>query len=208
MTLDETSSATEKPMTIIINEVTMNENNVSVVVDQKAELLKKVREALKQVEMDFQKKKSPTEKLIRESEAKQDNILDLLNKNMRQLVSEKAEAEKRAKTALSEKAEAEKRAETALSEKAKAEKAVDAVIKEKEAAERKADGALDEKAEAEKRLAEATKNIEGLNEQIGSLKDDLDKSVTIAETAVRERGELQEKLNQFQENWEKYIASK
>jgi len=195
-------------MTIIINEVTMNKGNTSMAVDQKAVLLKKVREAVKQVEMDFQKKKPATQKLLRESEAKQDNILDLLNKQMRQLVSEKAEAEKRAKTALSEKAEAEKGAETALSEKAKAEEAVEAVIKEKEAAEKKADSALDEKTGAEKRLAEATKNIEALSEQITSLKEDLDKSVTIAETAIRERGQLQEKLTQFQENWEKYIASK
>ena len=187
----------------------MNESNASVIAaDQKAELLKKVREAVKKVEMDFQKQKPATQKLLQESEAKQDNILDLLNKRMRQLESEKAEAEKQAKTALSEKAEAEKQTETALSEKAEAEKAVDAAIKEKEAAKKKADGALDEKIETEKRLAKATKNIEALNEQTASLKEDLDKSVTIAETAIRERGQLQEKLTQFQENWEKYVASK
>ena len=205
----ETLGVAEKPTAIIIDEVTMNESNASVIAaDQKVELLKKVREAVKKVEMDFQKKKPATQKLLRESEAKQENILDLLNKQMRQLVSEKAEAEKRVETALSEKAEAEKRAETALSEKAEAEKAVDAAIKEKEAAESKVDSALDEKAETEKKLAEAAKNIEALTEQITGLKRDLDKSVTIAETAVRERAQLQEKLNQFQENWEKYIASK
>jgi chromosome segregation ATPase len=191
-----------------VKEVTMNKGNTSMAVDQKAELLKKVREAVKQVEMDFQETKTATQKLLRESEAKQDKILDLLNKQMRQLVSEKDEVEKRAKAALSEKAEAEKQAKAAFSEKAKAEEAVDAAIKEKEAAEKKADSALDEKAEAEKSLAEATKNIEALREQITSLKGDLDKSVTIAETAVRERGQLQEKLTQFQENWEKYIGSK
>ncbi len=211
--------------------------------EEKAKLLKKLREAVKQVEMDFQAKKSATEVLLRESQAKQDKILDLLNDRMRQLenentelgrevrsfkeqlstaVKQRADAEEKAEAArndvahaereletlLAEKAEAEKQAETALLEKTEIEKTAGAAIKERDEAEKKVDDALHERAEMEKKLAGATRNIEALNKQTTSLKEELDKTITIAETAVNEKTRLQEKLAKIQENWEKYIADK
>ncbi len=59
-----------------------------------------------------------------------------------------------------------------------------------------------ETAQSEKDALEKT-----LKERITSLETDLAQSVSMAEVAVRERAELQVKLTQFQENWEKYIES-
>ncbi len=59
---------------------------------EKAELFKKIREATKQLEVDFQEKKPAMDELLRESQGKNDSILDLLKNRMRQLESEKAAA--------------------------------------------------------------------------------------------------------------------
>ncbi len=179
----------------------MNEGNTNMVVSEKAELLRKVREAVEQVETDFQAKKPATEELLQESQAKQSNILDLINDRMRQIESEKAEL-------WGELQGLREQADTAVKEKEEAEEKVEAALNDKTDAENKIETLLAEKAETEKRLAETTGNIEALNEQITNLKEDLNKSVTIAETAIREKDQLQEKLNQFQENWEKYMASR
>ena len=205
----------------------MDEFNTNMALDGKAELLTKMRDAMQRIETDFQAKRPATEELLRESQTKQDHILDLLNNRMGQFESEKAaleeeirglkegaeaalaekeDAEKAAEAARSEKEEAERAAEAARAEKEEAEKATEAALSEKEEAARVAEAALGEKAEVEKKLSETDGKIEGLNEQITSLKESLNKSITIAETAVRERNQLQEKLNQFQEHWEKHMA--
>ena len=233
----------------------MDEFNTNMALDGKAELLTKMRDAMQRIETDFQAKRPATEELLRESQSKQDHILDLLNNRMGQFESEKAaleeeirglkegaeaalaekeeaekaaeaaraekeeaeraaeaaraekeEAGRAAEAARAEKEEAERAAETARAEKEEAEKATEAALSEKEEAARVAEAALGEKAEVEKKLSETDGKIEGLNEQITSLKESLNKSITIAETAVRERNQLQEKLNQFQEHWEKHMA--
>ena len=219
----------------------MDEFNTNMALDGKAELLTKMRDAMQRIETDFQAKRPATEELLRESQSKQDHILDLLNNRMGQFESEKAaleeeirglkegaeaalaekeeaekaaeaaraekeEAERAAEAARAEKEEAERAAETARAEKEEAEKATEAALSEKEEAARVAEAALGEKAEVEKKLSETDGKIEGLNEQITSLKESLNKSITIAETAVRERNQLQEQLNKFQEHWEKHMA--
>ena len=233
----------------------MDEFNTNMALDGKAELLTKMRDAMQRIETDFQAKRPATEELLRESQSKQDHILDLLNNRMGQFESEKAaleeeirglkegaeaalaekeeaekaaeaaraekeeaeraaeaaraekeEAGRAAETARAEKEEAERAAETARAEKEEAEKATEAALSEKEEAARVAEAALGEKAEVEKKLSETDGKIEGLNEQITSLKESLNKSITIAETAVRERNQLQEQLNKFQEHWEKHMA--
>lgn len=224
----------------------MNENIENSMIaggESEATLLAKVREAVKQVEMDFQAKQPATEELLRESQAKEQGILDLLDNRVRQLVSEnaelgqqvqglkqqlnttekeKAEAEKKAEAALNdvvdaedrirkllvEKTETEKRVETILLEKAEIEKRVDAANKEKEDAKKRIKAAFDERAEMEKKLAEVSSSTETLNKEIAGLKEELTRTAATAEAAVRERTQYQEKLDQLQENWEKYIADK
>jgi chromosome segregation ATPase len=326
------------------------ETVTNMVAGEKAALLKKVREAVHGVEMDFQSKTTDTEELLRQSQAKQDEILELLNDQIRQVegekvqlareiqtskeeaeaalidlgkaekaaekaLAEKAEAERKVEAVLDEKAEAERRAETAQMEKAEAERKVETVLDEKAEAERRAEAALMEKAEAEekvetvlnekaeaeekteaaraekaetekkaeelsrektkleeavsklesetadlgselnkalalaqdhlrekgevekkvetainekveaekragaaleakaeaeRRLAgfeeEAKRNNEALNMQVESLTEELNKAVSVAETIANEKTQLQQKLAQFQEHWEKHIA--
>ena len=47
-------------------------------VSEEAEILKKVREAVKVIEVDFQEKKPAMDELLRESQGKNDSILDTL----------------------------------------------------------------------------------------------------------------------------------
>ncbi len=235
----------------------MNELNPGMAVDERSELLKKIQDKIHGIEMDFQAKKPAVEELLRESEGKQEHILNLLNERMRQLEGEKTdlaneiqgfkesaqaaqaekeeaekaaqaaqaekeeaeravqaaqaekeEAERAAQSAQAEKEEAERAAQAADAEKQEAEKAAQAAQAEKEEAERAAQAAQAEKAEMEIKLLETTGNMEHLDSQIKALKDDLNKSITIAETAVREKAQLQGQLNQFQEHWEKHVAGK
>ena len=135
---------------------------------EKAELFKKMREAVKLIEVDFQGKKPALDKLLRESQSKNDSILDLLKNRMRQLESEKAEIGKEVqglkeevKAALNKKSELgrevqslKEEVKSALNEKTEAVKRSDAIIEEKEAAEEKVKNLLAEKAEMDKRFAE------------------------------------------------------
>ena len=179
----------------------MNELNPGMAVDERAELLRKIQDTIHGIEMDFQAKKPAVEELLRESEAKQGQILNLLNERMRQLEGEKTE--------LGNEIQGFKEAaQAAQTEKEEAERAAQAAQAEKEEAERAAAAALGEKAEMEKNLLETTGNMEDLDSQIATLKEDLNKSITIAETAVREKAQLQGQLNQFQAHWEKHVAGK
>jgi chromosome segregation ATPase len=145
---------------------------------EKAELFKKMREAAKLFEVDFQEKKPAMDELLRESQGKNDGILDLLKNRMRQLESEKAEAVKRS----------------------------DAIVKEKEAAEEKVKNLLAEKAEMKKKVEEVKRNAEAVVSETAALKEELDRSIAVAEQAEKERDEVQNKLVQLQENWEKYVS--
>jgi chromosome segregation ATPase len=171
------------------------------IANDKAELLKKFREVVKQAEVDFEAKKPTTEELLRKSKAKQDRLIELINDRVRQLESEKTELEREIQGL-------REQADTATRKKAEAEDKTEAALKDKAEAENKMERLVTEKAEAEKKLAEVKGNAEGLGEQITGLKGDLNKAVSIAESAVREKGQMQEKLVQFQENWEKYVASR
>ena len=64
-----------------------------------------------------------------------------------------------------------------------------------------------EKAEMEKKVAEAQKNAEAITRETTTLKDELNSSIALANQAEKERNELQNKLVQLQESWEKYVAS-
>jgi chromosome segregation ATPase len=210
----------------------MNESKDSSTIvggESETTLLAKVREAVKQLEMDFQAKETATEELLRESHAKEQAILDMLDNRVSQLMSEnaefgqqleglkqqlsttekeKAEAEKKAEGALNDVVDAEDKISKLLSEKAEVQKVADAAIKENEDARKKLKAALDERAEMGKKLAEASSNAEAFNREIASLKEELTKAATMAEIAVKERDQFQDKLVQFQANWEKYIVSK
>jgi chromosome segregation protein len=211
------------------------------VAGEKAALYRKMQEAVKLIEVDFQGKKPAMDEFLRESQGKNDGILDMLKNRMRQVESEKAEIGKEVqglkeevKAAQSEKAEIGKEVQSvkeevkavlsekaelgrevqrvkeevkaALNEKDEAVKRSNAIIDEKEAAEEKVRNLSDEKAGMEKKVEEIKRNAEAVASETAALKEELDRSITVAEQAAKERDEVQSKLVQLQENWEKYVA--
>ena len=123
-------------------------------------------------------------------------------------LAEKDEAVKAAETAQTEKEEAVKAAETAQAERSEAVRAAETATAERSEAVGQAEKALAERAGLEKKIEETSRELKTLNDQITVLKSDLEKSVNITETAVRERTQLQEKLDKFQEHWEKHVEGR
>jgi chromosome segregation ATPase len=156
--------------------------------EEKAALFKEIRDAVNQVEIDFQSKASDSEKLLRESQAKQDQLLDILDNKIRSLEEEKVKLDEeiqglreKVEAALSEKAEAQEQAEAAqeerqqvLAEKAEAQELAKKAQEEKqlakkalEEAEQLAEKALGEKAEAEKLAKKAQEEKQKAEEAMG-----------------------------------------
>ena len=261
----------------------MSKPEEEMVVEKKAELLREVRQALRKAEEDLESKKPDTDKLLEQAEAKQDKLLEVLNNQMRQfetekaelgqkiqditkeaeeslrlkteaeykadaalkekssvegkleeLTAEKLEVEKKAETLLSEKTglaekiealqaektELEGKAETLISEKAGLEKTIETLESEKaeletisetlrgekEASEAKTAAALEESDKMKKTLLESVEDFEGKNEEVSTLKTELEKARGMAEAAENDRKLIQDQLEKFQENWERMIA--
>ncbi|MBF0508202.1 MAG: hypothetical protein HQK57_04655, partial [Deltaproteobacteria bacterium] len=126
----------------------------------------------------------------REAEAFKRDVNNL-NNELRKVVSTAEDAAK-------EKAEAVQRAETAIREKSAVENRLAAVQGELEAGEKRA-AALAEKAKT---------NADTLTAQVALLKSELEKAITMAETAFKEKVAAEEKLTTIQKRWEQYMASK
>jgi len=197
--------------------------------------LNNIKKAISQAETSVKQKRAAGKKALRESQKNQARIIELLTGHIRQFEVErlelkqqvqslekkasiakkkKTEAEKKAKNAQKEKIGAERKAEEADKKRGETEKIIDAEKKviadaEKKAiadAKEKGKAALMEKAEDKEKLNEAIKTTEALNVEVASLREELKSAVSIAETAVEERNQLEEKLARFQENWEKYMG--
>ena len=123
-----------------------------------------------------------------------------------------AEAERQARAeaervAQEEKEEAKKRAEEADKKRVEAEEIAEAERQARAEAEDKAEAALISKTEIEKKSAVAIETAEAkLKAEVAPLREELNNAISIAETAVEERNQLEEKLARFQENWEKYVG--
>jgi hypothetical protein len=131
--------------------------------EEKAALFKEIRDAVNQVEIDFQSKASDSEKLLRESQAKQDQLFDMLDNKIRSLEEEKFTLDEeiqglreKVEAALSEKAAAQERAEAAQEERQQ-------VLVEKAEAQELAKKAQEEKQKAEEARGEAEKLAEKAN---------------------------------------------
>ena len=138
----------------------MEESYAGSAVDEKAALLKKIREAVNRVAMDFQSKKMDNDELKRQLEVKQERVLDILNDGMRQLEEEKIRLgeqieglEEEARVALEGREKAEARAETAINEAAELEGKLKVALAEKADAERENQALSQAKAEAEAEVA-------------------------------------------------------
>jgi CheY-like chemotaxis protein len=208
------------------------------VVEEKVALLGKVRGALESITSDLRSMRPESEELLRQSQAKEEEVVGFFSDQSRRLQEEKVltgqkileleeaigvareekeEAAKRAEAALLETKEAQKSADKALGEKAEAEARTESALKERAAAEEKAQQAL-----AQKTQMENEEELSKLRSEVAKLGEGLQKAIDVSERAVSEKNEtelkldaalrekkgLQDKLARLQENWEKYIAAK
>ena len=121
--------------------------------------------------------------------------------------AERQAREEAERVAQEEKEEAKKRAEEADKKRVEAEAITEAERQARAEAEDKAEAALISKTETEKKSAEAIETAQAeLNAELSSLREELNNAISIAETAVEERNQFEEKLARFQENWEKYVG--
>ncbi|MBF0475513.1 MAG: hypothetical protein HQK59_06700 [Deltaproteobacteria bacterium] len=148
----------------------------SLMAEEKAAILKKMREAVLRVESEFHTGKAAAEELLKHSQGQLDNILELLNGRIRELETDKAQlqrdfnglkdeiktasvaqagAEQKAGDALVAMNEAMNKAGIAIQDKAEAEKKMLAAIEAKAQAESQAKTDQAEKAEAEKKMLAA-----------------------------------------------------
>ncbi len=179
--------------------------------------LKNIKNAISKVEKVAKDKSAAAKKLLRKSQDKQDEILNMLNENIRGVENERAVLEKKIQsmmgvinTARNSKTEAEKKAEAALKGKQEAEKKAEAALKDKQKSEEKAETVLMEKTKMEEEFGklreEDVKVIDKLNNEVNTLKEEIENSASLAEEAYKEKAEIEEKLKTLQENWEKYVA--
>ncbi len=187
--------------------------------DRTISYLQNIRNALDEAKSAMQEKRDANEALLRETLEKQDKILGMLNDHVRGVEREAAVLKTKMESLTEEteaarksKEEAEEKAEAALEEKAVAEEEKEAVLKEKTAAEEKAEEALKEKARAEgefDKIREGDiKVIDSLKKDVITLREELEKSISLSEQAYAEKDFIEEKLKKLQENWERYMPGR
>lgn len=184
--------------------------------DRTISYLQNIRNALDEAKSAMQGKRDANEALLRETQEKQDKILEMINDHVRGVESEAAVLKTKMESLTEEtdaarksKEEAEEKAERALEEKSVAEEKKEAALKEKTVAEEKAEDALKEKARAEEEFDKIRegdiKVIDGLKKEAITLREELEKSISLSEQAYAEKNVIEEKLKKLQENWEKYM---
>jgi len=83
----------------------------------------------------------------------------------------------------------------------------EAALEEKTAADKRADLALLIADEAEKKFYEANKSNETLNTQLNFYTQELTTAVTLSESFFSKKTQLEKKLTEFQEQWQKHLAN-
>ena len=170
--------------------------------DRTISYLQNIRNALDEAKSAMQGKKDANEALLRETQEKQDKILEMLNDHVRGLESEAAVLKTKMES-LTEETDAARRSKEEAEEKA------EAALEEKAVAEEKAEDALKEKARAEEEFDKIRegdiKVIDGLKKEAITLREELEKSISLSEQSYAEKNVIQEKLKKLQENWEKYM---
>ncbi|MBW2062392.1 MAG: hypothetical protein JRI95_12660 [Deltaproteobacteria bacterium] len=164
--------------------------------------LQNIQKALDEAKSAMQGKRDANEALMRETQEKQDNILEMLNDHVRGVESEVAVLKTKMES-MTEETEAARKSKEEAIEKA------EAAFKEKAEAEKKAEEALKEKARTEEEFdkirEDDVKAIASLEKDVITLREELEKSISLAEQAYAEKGVIEEKLAKLQENWEKYM---
>ena len=171
--------------------------------DKPVSYLQNIQKALDEAKLAVQEKGGGNEALLGESQKKWDEILKLLNDHIRGIENERAELKQKMQGLVEE-------ADTARKRKEDAEKKAEAALKDREKEKKKAEAALIEKTKTEEELAEIREKhaevIAKLNDEIHSLTEELENSISVAEEAHEEKASIEKKLAKLQGNWEKYVA--
>jgi len=171
--------------------------------DRTLSYLQNIQKALDEAKSAMQGKRDANEALMRETQEKQDNILEMLNDHVRGVESEVAVLKTKMESMTEE-------TEAARKSKEEAEEKAEAAFKEKAEAEKKAEEALKEKARTEEEFdkirEDDIKAIDSLQKDVITLKEELEKSISLLEQANAEKGVIEEKLAKLQENWENFVA--
>ena len=151
--------------------------------------LRNIKNAISKAEKAVQDKSAAAKKLLRKSQDKQDEYLDMLNEKIRAVEYERAALEQKLQSIMEE-------IDTARNSKTEAEEKVETVLTEK----------IKMEEEFAKLREEDVKVIDRLNNEINTLKEEIKNSASLAEGAYKEKAEMEEKLTKLQENWEKYVS--
>jgi chromosome segregation ATPase len=152
---------------------------------QYAELLQKIRNSLSKFQVDFLPKRPVVQEIQQESQVKFTEIMGIINHRLQQAEADRAKFEAEIVALRSNLSAAESEINRLL-------KQIAAVQSEKTAIE-----ADLKKAAAESQMWEQEKT---------QLKSELVKANALVEAAVAEKNKFEKKLNQFQEQWDKYVA--
>ena len=185
--------------------------------DKPVSYLQNIQKALDEAKLAVQEKGGGNEALLGESQKRWNEILKLLNDHIRGIENERTELKQEMQglteetnTARKQQEEAEIKVEAILKDREDAEKKAEAALKDKEDAEKKAKATLMEKTKKEEELAEIREKdaevIAKLNNDVNTLTEELENSISAAEEARKEKASIEQKLAKLQENWEKYIA--
>jgi len=185
--------------------------------DKPVSYLQNIQKALDEAKLAVQEKGGGNEALLGESQKRWNEILKLLNDHIRGIENERTELKQEMQglteetnTARKQQEEAENKVEAILKDREDAEKKAEAALKDREDAEKKAKATLMEKTKKEEELAEIREKdaevIAKLNNDVNTLTEELENSISAAEEARKEKASIEQKLAKLQENWEKYIA--
>ena len=198
-------------------EVLVNEIESRLKKDISDEVIEPLRISLEEMKVFY-------EKILRESNAKQNQTIEMLKDRLlsheavrTELSQEIKKLKEELKPALHNKAETQVRVDEAIrgdelklkieTLQGRLNEAVNlaaAALKEKTAAEERAELALLIADEAEKKFHQANNSNETLNTQLYFYKQELTTAVTLAESFFSEKTRLENKLAEFQEHWEKH----
>ena len=171
--------------------------------DKPVSYLQNIQKVLDEAKLAVQEKGGGNEALLGESQKRWNEILKLLNDHIRGIENERTELKQEMQGLTEE-------TNTARKQQEEAENKVEAILKDREDAEKKAKATLMEKTKKEEELAEIREKdaevIAKLNNDVNTLTEELENSISAAEEARKEKASIEQKLAKLQENWEKYIA--
>ncbi|CAN2041308.1 Mad20 [Candidatus Magnetomoraceae bacterium gMMP-15] len=188
----------------------------SVMNNKKDAYHKTIQSAVREIEIAVKNKKINTEELIRQSQARQEEILNLLTDHVHKLEGERMEFLREIEK-LKESVQSAGKREDKIEKKLQALQKEYAVLEEKnkhathelDAAEDRIETAMKEKEKAEEKLERTRKESSEINnklqQKIQMLENELEESALQVKAVEDEKAVIKEKMAKLQENWERYL---